>query len=204
MTNSTPNVLTIIINYNTWELTTYCLASLTHINNINHTIIVIDNGSTNDSVQKLLAWNYGELPRNPTIHKSSKNHCTIYNNHSMQLITESKPTHLLPGTYLLQCSKNHGFSGGNNKALEMVPPSHYDFIWYLNNDTVVTPNALKEKINVFNSNPTMGLVSSTLYHYHEPTKIQSVGGKLTHWLGSTKTIIDHSTHIDFLWGITIN
>jgi GT2 family glycosyltransferase len=203
MTNSTPNVLTIIINYNSWELTTHCLASLTHINKINHTIIVVDNGSTNDSIKNLLHWNYGKLPMNTAIHNSLKKHICILNNHSIQLVADTPQKKLLPGTHLLKCTKNHGFSGGNNKALELVHPSNYDFIWYLNNDTIVTPNALSEKINVFNSTPRMGLVSSTLYHFDEPKKVQMVGGTINQWLGSTKTIIDHSTPIDFLCGASL-
>ena len=69
MNNTKPNVLTIIINYNQWELTTACLASLSNVESIQNTVVVIDNGSTNNSIKELLQWNYGPLPSSLIISK---------------------------------------------------------------------------------------------------------------------------------------
>lgn len=43
----------VILNYNTWEMTTKCVESIFDTCQIPHTIYIVDNGSTNDSYQQL-------------------------------------------------------------------------------------------------------------------------------------------------------
>lgn len=51
-----PKVAIIILNWNEWKDTIECLESLQRITYPNYQIIVVDNGSTDDSVEKLLTY----------------------------------------------------------------------------------------------------------------------------------------------------
>src|SRR5579863_5596371 len=50
---SAPKVCIIVLNWNGWQDTINCLASLQKLNYANHEILTIDNGSTNDSVRRI-------------------------------------------------------------------------------------------------------------------------------------------------------
>lgn len=51
-----PKVAIIILNWNGWQDTIECLASLARLDYSNYRIILVDNGSTDDSVLRLRQW----------------------------------------------------------------------------------------------------------------------------------------------------
>ncbi len=51
--NRTPYVAIVILNWNGWQDTLDCLESLKHISNHPHQVIVVDNASTDDSLERL-------------------------------------------------------------------------------------------------------------------------------------------------------
>ena len=203
MNNTKPNVLTIIINYNQWELTTACLASLSNVESIQNTVVVIDNGSTNNSIKELLQWNYGPLPSSITISKQLLPLIESRPEHCLQTINHTGQKTLPIGSYLIESKHNLGFSAGNNLAFDYINPSTFDYIWFLNNDTIVAPTAMTEKIKHFKSDASLGMVSATLYDYDEPNQIQLSSCNVNPFLGSTKNIIQYNTTIDYLCGASI-
>ncbi len=46
-------VVTVVLNWNGWRDTTKCLSSLQHLRYDNHEVIVVDNGSTDDSASRI-------------------------------------------------------------------------------------------------------------------------------------------------------
>jgi GT2 family glycosyltransferase len=71
---------------------------------------------------------------------------------------------------------NLGYAGGNNIGIEYAMRDGADFIWILNNDTVVDPLALGHMIDVAASNDTIGIVGSKLLRFDAPDTIQALGG----------------------------
>ena len=59
---NTPALAVIILNWNGWNDTCECLASLKQSTYQDFQIILIDNGSTDDSIEKIKSWANGELP----------------------------------------------------------------------------------------------------------------------------------------------
>jgi GT2 family glycosyltransferase len=202
MTPTLPKVLTIILNYNTWELTAACLASLTHTRSVANTIIVVDNGSKNDSVAQLMHWNYGPPPAPLPVHQSLRQLTEALPGHSIAQLASREP-HLPSGTFLIACDENRGFSGGNNAALGWVNANDYDCIWFLNNDTLVDPHALQNKLDDMRANPSVGMVAPVLRHMHHPSAIQTIGGTINQWLGTTTNICNLSTPVDYLCGASV-
>ena len=62
MMRNSPNVYILILNYNGWRDTVECLESVQRLTYPNYRIVVIDNGSTDGSLDKIKAWAAGELP----------------------------------------------------------------------------------------------------------------------------------------------
>jgi glycosyltransferase involved in cell wall biosynthesis len=65
-----PKVYILILNWNGWKDTIECLESIFRNSYPNYQVVVIDNGSTNGSIEKIKAWAGGEQevevdPNNP-------------------------------------------------------------------------------------------------------------------------------------------
>jgi len=77
----------------------------------------------------------------------------------------------------IQTGANLGFAGGNNLGIRYALERGADFVWLLNNDTVVAPEALGELAGVADSDDRVGIVGSKLYYYNQPTIIAFAGGE---------------------------
>lgn len=55
-----PRVAIVVLNLNGWEPVIKCLESLYQITYPNYDVIVVDNGSQDDSVQKIKEWAEGK------------------------------------------------------------------------------------------------------------------------------------------------
>jgi len=77
---------------------------------------------------------------------------------------------------IIQAGANLGFAGGNNLGIKYALEQGAEYVWLLNNDTVVAPEALGEMVKVASSDERVGIVGSKLYYYNEPGKIAFAGG----------------------------
>jgi GT2 family glycosyltransferase len=57
-----PQVAIIALNWNGWQDTIECLESLQRLIYPNYQVIVVDNGSTDGSMEKIKDWARGEIP----------------------------------------------------------------------------------------------------------------------------------------------
>ncbi len=172
----------IVVNYNGWEDTIECLNSVFGMEEDNFRVIVVDNGSINNSWQQINNWAAGNvspyLPPN-SFHRSHliKDDRKV----SYQLLEEpySKQCNELPELTLIRSARNGGFSYGNNVAINYV--NNYEdwkYLWLLNNDTVIDKGALGALIDCYQQANHTGLkmVGSKLLYYHQPHRIQCIGG----------------------------
>jgi len=51
-----------------------------------------------------------------------------------------------------------------------------EYIWLLNNDTVITKDTLLELVKKANSAPDCGMIGSTVCYYDNPRRVQALGG----------------------------
>jgi len=99
------------------------------------------------------------------------------------------------GIQLIQTGSNLGFAAGNNVGLRIAlsDPS-MEFVWILNNDTEVAPDALNALLQYMVAHPKVGICGSTLLYLDEPNLIQAVGGKFNSWLGTSKHLLGHHAY----------
>jgi len=137
MQNEQSKVFLIILNWNGRKMTLDCLESL--VSGIKYPvlsmeIVIVDNGSTDDSVLKIENFN---------IENSLK-----IKNFKLKII--KKP-------------KNLGFAEGNNVGIKYALENGADYICLLNNDTRVDPDFLTELINTAESDEKIGIVGGKIY-----------------------------------------
>ena len=64
-TSDRPSVTISVLNWNSWEETLGCLEAIGRIDYPNLKLIVVDNGSVDESVEKLMQWAAGEAGQEP-------------------------------------------------------------------------------------------------------------------------------------------
>jgi GT2 family glycosyltransferase len=91
---------------------------------------------------------------------------------------------------LISIGKNLGYAGGNNVGLRYVQSlGDYDYIWLLNNDTVVHPDALTHLVRRMEEKPDAGICGSTLPFYDAPDRLWARGGATYNkWTGFSRCI----------------
>lgn len=167
-----PNVVIIILNWNGWQDTIECLESLHKINYSNYDVLVIDNDSKDDSVERIKDYassNY-EL-------ESFK----YINDEYIEIVPVKTgiwdENHQLHRFILMENDKNYGFAQGNNIGIEFVLKQiKTDYILLLNNDTVVDEYFLLELVKKAQVNNEIGFLGPKTYFYNQPNIIQAAGG----------------------------
>jgi len=76
---------------------------------------------------------------------------------------------------VLRNHKNFGYAAGNNLGIRHAMERGADYVWLLNNDTVVAPDCLAELVAAGGSQQRVGLLSPVIYHYASPADIQFSG-----------------------------
>ncbi len=106
--------------------------------------------------------------------------------------SEARLRELYPKLTLLQSGANLGFAGGNNVGLRYALEHGAQYVWLLNNDTLVQPDALTELVAKMQRDPGLGLCGSTLLYESARDTVQALGGAhYNRWLGTVKHIGHH-------------
>lgn len=78
---------------------------------------------------------------------------------------------------LIDNQANLGFAGGNNVGLQFIMQNlEYEFVYLLNNDTLIQNNTVSAMVTEFEKTPEMGLCGSKVIYSHTPHKVQALGG----------------------------
>jgi GT2 family glycosyltransferase len=136
----------VILNTNRREDTLECLDSLTSGSYRHVHVIVLDNHSTDGSVDAIRA-------RHPSVE-------------------------------LIELAENRGYAGNNNVGIQAALARGADWVFVLNEDTVLAPGCLAALVEVAESDPAIGIVGPLVLHHDDPHIIQSAGGGLSpRWEG---------------------
>lgn len=133
-------VVTVILNTNKREDTLACLESLRASTYAHHRTVVLDNHSTDGSIEAI-ASSYPEVR-------------------------------------IVPLQDNCGYAGNNNVGIEVALADGADWIFVLNEDTILAPDCIAQLVAAGEQIDRVGIVGPMVYHADEPTVIQSAGGWL--------------------------
>lgn len=85
---------------------------------------------------------------------------------------------IFPEVDVLELPRNLGYAGNNNLGIHAALGRDADWIFILNEDVVVAPEALSRMLEAAREDASIGIVGPMVYHHDEPTVIQSAGGIL--------------------------
>jgi len=173
--NRYPKVAIIILNWNGWRDTIECLESLQDLSYFAYEIILVDNGSTDDSIHHIRKWaDHRSATRSPIkiiLPDRKRAEDTEREHRAGRLMRTNLPKTMV----LIQNKENLGFAGGNNVGLRYALQKGYEYIWLLNNDTVVRSDSLMELVKLMERGNNAGMIGSLILDYYCRDKIQSVG-----------------------------
>jgi GT2 family glycosyltransferase len=158
----------ILVNFNKADDTIECINSIIKSDFSSYFIVVVDNASTDNSFQNFLT--YHEI-------KINENNCV--ESLSFQYYKEVLYSRNL---VFIKTTENLGFAGGNNFGVGFIQRAgiEYDYIWFLNNDTIIREDALRILVERMDfecvTNSRTGILGCKLLRYYHPDRLQGVGG----------------------------
>jgi len=161
-------VAIVLLNWNGWRDTLECLASLQRLDYPNSRVVVVDNGSADDSVARI-----------------RKEFLEVE---------------------IMERGETLGYAKGNNAGIREALERGAEYVWLLNNDTIVAPNALRAMVQKFETHPKVGAVGSAIYYTGEPERLQAWGGGYVNfWLGRSRHYLSPipDEKIEFLTGASL-
>lgn len=196
-------IYVLLLVYNGWRDTIECLESLLKSNYENYQIVVVDNNSPNNSLDRILSWAKGDEiadTHNPSLSKLSTPKITkpldyVLYDKSQAIVggVAGEVTTTKHPLIFIQSGENKGFAAGNNIGLQYIlSKNDAQHVWLLNNDTVVEHDTLanlKDSADQYIKNgDKIGIIGSKLMYYNSPNTIQSVGGTFNKWFATTKHV----------------
>lgn len=153
-----PQSAVIIVNWNGAQHLPGCLSALAAQTARDFTVWVVDNGSTDGSLDLLTRAAAGDWPLVPTAYGPAPS------------------AHALPPLRLLVNPTNAGFAAGNNRALRaaLADPA-VAYCVPLNNDTVAHPAWLRALTAAAAAQPQVGSLTGTLLFAGQPDRVASAG-----------------------------
>jgi GT2 family glycosyltransferase len=142
-----PKVIFVVVNWNQRQLTLDCLASLYEQCYPNFDVVLVDNGSEDDSVSEVRAT--------------------------------------FPEVIIKENGKNLGIAAANNVGIHYALENEADYVFLLNNDTVVDPAMLDTLVAVAESDPMIGATGPTMLYFDLPETIWCAGNCIDWSTGST-------------------
>ena len=149
----------LILNWNGWKDTLECLESIFNVSYPSYKVIVMDNNSSDNSLKMIRKWA-----------REMKLPYKEYEENEGEVFSFDK------GIILIKNKKNYGFAQGNNIGINYILNySDADYIFLLNNDTVIIDtNIFQKMIKAIEEDTQTGSVQPKLLYYQNK-KINSTG-----------------------------
>jgi GT2 family glycosyltransferase len=182
---STDSVSTcaIVLNWNGWQDTIECLESLRRLHQSDVQIVVVENGSTDDSCTRILEWAEATFVEGD---------CTVAHEAHESKHSPDGSTLLFsaPGLVVIEAGANGGYAAGNNVGIRWaLSHTSCELVWILNNDCVVEPDSLTCMVNLMLEDLQVQICGATIRSYSEHGRTLMTGGT------SLSRITFHSTPV---------
>ncbi len=211
-------VCIIVLNWNGWKDTIECLESLRQQDYDSYRMVVVDNGSVDNSPRHIESWAGGQEQSIESLRDAGARH---RDSKPLKVVSYSAGEAEAGGTeegetvlsnvspdralLLVQTGVNLGFAGGCNVGIRYAMKRGAKYVWLLNNDAVAEPGALSKMVAFGRNDARVGLVGSVLHYYHDPHAVQAYGGgSISWWWGTTRHHIEEQVEeLDYLTGASL-
>jgi GT2 family glycosyltransferase len=178
-----PSVFIIVLNWNNVPDTIECLQSLMQLNYSNFTTVIIDNGSSDNSVVKITDEIIHLMPVSGLINLQSSQ----LDNANLSAEFKNAPGN--QKTILIRSPDNLGFAKGSNLGIQFAMQNNADYIFLLNNDTTCDAQALHHMVTLLEDKSEFVGTLAQVRNYYNRKQVCNCGGKLLKY-GARKYYFD--------------
>ncbi len=116
---------------------------------------------------------------------------------------------LFPQIVIVENKKNLGFAEGNNVGIRTALERGADYVFILNNDTLISKMAIRNLVKTFKGDSQIGVVGAMTWEYIIPNQHQNCGGYFNaatgelEWFSAVtdnSKIRKNSVSVDFVFG----
>ncbi|QII72211.1 glycosyltransferase family 2 protein [Apibacter sp. B2966] len=191
----------IIVNYNGCSDTIECLESLLKSTIQNFQLFIVDNSLKFDDFEMFKKWGQNISMKIETkfpelvfpISEKSSQDLLYLNEEELYELKDIEQK-----IVFIKAKENKGFSAANNIVLKYLKKQDkFDYIWLLNNDTVVPVDFLhniSEKFKTMQN--TIGIIGNSLCYYNQPEILQCTANKYNDWLAHTFPLYECMNYSD--------
>ena len=168
------SVAIIILNWNGWKDTLQCLQSIYRTTYDAFRVVLVDNGSSDESIAKFREYCRGEVEIGPLVISSGtqarQRHLLEITRSNAETSSDSIKTAVgslsRDDLVLIMNESNYGFSKGCNIGMRFsLSVLDVDYILLLNNDTIVASDFLDELVKVGDSDKRIGILGPKILYY---------------------------------------
>ena len=167
-----PSVAIVIVNWNNPKDTVECIDSVMLMDYSPLDIIIVDNGSSDGSAEKIS--DHLLKTRDHPLIKEKK-----IAEEKMSFTAKEIPNETNHRIHLIESERNDGPTGGNNigiyYSMRFLDPSYFIL---LNNDTVVDKHMVENLITHMSTDKDIAITQAKILMYSDINRLQGVGNKL--------------------------
>jgi GT2 family glycosyltransferase len=173
----------VIVNWNGYQDTIACLESITKLNNFSGPVVIVDNNSSDTSVNKIISW-FVKKNFNFSVSK-------LINKSFFEVRKYSPKKNFNLSFNLVLARNNNGFAAGCNLGSRFsFKKFHSNYIWFLNNDSTLHLNAFFHLNNALLHKNFNGILGTTIAEFNNKNIIQSCGGRFNFVFGRSSHILE--------------
>src|SRR5262245_15302275 len=103
-------------------------------------------------------------------------------------------TNSFPQVHIIDADYNKGYAECNNIGIRYALSHKAEYIFILNNDTVVDTCILRAFVSSIQENPKIGILSGRIYWYSQPTLLWFDGAR---WKNDVASFVPHHSYNEF-------
>ncbi|WP_189338398.1 glycosyltransferase family 2 protein [Sphingobium sp. SCG-1] len=171
-----PRVAVVVLNWRRPQDTILCVTSVMKLDYSNLDIVICDNDSGDGSIDTISSGLAAFLPEVIEMRRSKGFLGFEYR----EVAPDIRNVENEAGTrrlWLTQTGRNGGYAFGNNVGIRLAMLSKdIEYIWILNNDTIVDETSLKFLVAQMASDPAIGICGAKVLYSGRDMKVQTLGG----------------------------
>jgi GT2 family glycosyltransferase len=180
---------TIVLNWNGLDDTLACLTSIYQQNAAPAYVVLVDNGSTDGSVERVHAW----LKDHPRF-RAVETQGNVPGQHGVhEFALQDRQGSLGDGEngdmshrfVTIENGRNLGFSAGNNVGIRFLMRRALKYVLLLNNDTFLGPDAFAILVAAMDESPSCQCMVPQIRYSGAPDRIWNCGAEWT-WFGTPR------------------
>jgi GT2 family glycosyltransferase len=179
----------VVLNWNGWQQTVCCLATLFESTYDNYEVILIDNGSNSIDLEKIHEWLDNRITaKTKSVLTSIEAKPKVVYEYSRLELSQTRVDPREKSLTIIKSEKNLGFAAGCNLGITYaLKDKEVSYIGLFNNDMEIAQDCISKLITEIDCNKRVGACQPKILLSTEQGLIDSVGVHLR-WFGSAVQI----------------